>query len=63
MLANYSADPNCVASATTPTNDHVLNNTISKSDGETNHSPFTDEDGNAYTGYQVGIGVTGDGDQ
>ena len=62
VLANYSSDPNCVASATTPTNDHVHNNTISKGDGETNHSPFDDEDGNSYTGYQVGIGVTGDND-
>jgi len=62
VLANYSADPSCDASATTPTDDRALNNTISKSDGETNHSPFTDQDGNAYTGYQVGIGITGNGD-
>lgn len=62
VLANYSADPNCDASATAPTDDRVLNNTISKTDGETNHSPFTDENGNAYTGYQVGIGITGNGD-
>jgi hypothetical protein len=42
VLANYSADLNCVASATTPTDDRALYNTISKNDGETNHSPFTD---------------------
>jgi hypothetical protein len=63
VLANYTADPQCVASATTPTNNHVHNNTISKGDGETNHSPFADEAGNNYTGYQVGIGVTGDKDE
>jgi hypothetical protein len=52
----------CTASTTTPTNNHVHNNTISKSDGETNHSPFSDENNNSYTGYQVGIGVTGNND-
>jgi hypothetical protein len=62
VLADYSADPNCVAAATTPTDNTVHGNTISKSDGETNQSPFTDENGNSYTGYQVGIGITGDGD-
>ena len=63
VLANYSADPNCVASATTVTNDTVKNNTISKNDGLTNQSPFTDWQNTAYTGYQVGIGDTGNGDQ
>lgn len=63
VLANYSADPDCVASATTPTDNRVHGNTITKSDGETNQSPFTDQAGNDYTGYQVGIGVTGDGDR
>ncbi len=63
VLANYSADPDCVASSTTPTDNRVHGNTISKSDGETNNSPFTDEAGNDYTGYQVGIGVTGNGDR
>jgi hypothetical protein len=63
VLGNYSGDPSCVASATTPTNNRVSNNSISKSDGETNQSPFSDEAGNDYTGYQVGIGVTGDGDR
>ena len=62
MLANYSDDPNCVASATTATNDTVKNNTIAKSDGETNQSPFTDQAEQRLHGYQVGIGDTGDGD-
>ncbi len=62
VLGNYSADPNCVASATTVTNDTVKNNTISKNDGLTNQSPFTDWQNTAYTGYQVGIGDTGNGD-
>jgi hypothetical protein len=62
VLANYTPDPNCVASATTPTNDDVHGNVIAKNDGVTNHSPFTDEHGNAYTGYQVGVADTGDKD-
>ncbi len=62
VLSNYSDDPNCVASATTPTNDTVKNNMITKDDGETNQSPFSDEAGTSYTGYQVGIGDTGNGD-
>ena len=63
VLANYTSDPNCVASATSPTNNEVHDNTITKNDGETNHSPFTDQSGNNYTGYQVGVGDTGDNDQ
>lgn len=63
VLANYTADPNCVASATSPTNNQVHDNVISKDDGVTNHSPFTDEYGNPYTGYQVGVGETGNNDQ
>lgn len=63
VLANYTADPNCVASATTPTNDQVHDNVIAKNDGITNHSPFTDENNNPYTGYQVGVADTGDNDQ
>jgi hypothetical protein len=56
-------NPACTSTATSPTNIEINNNTISKSDGETNHSPFTDQYNNAYTGYQVGISDTGDNDQ
>ena len=59
-LDNYTDD--CSASATTPTDNHVVNNTISKGDGETNHGAFTDWQNTAYTAYQVGIGDSGDGD-
>ena len=63
VLANYTPDPACAASAIAPTSNHVHDNTISKSDGDSNASPFTDMAGNDYTGYQVGIGVTGDRDE
>jgi hypothetical protein len=59
-LDNYTAD--CSASATTVTDNIVKNNTITKDDGETNQGPFTDWQNTAYTGYQVGIGDSGDGD-
>jgi hypothetical protein len=59
-LDNYSAD--CSTSTSTSTDNHVVNNTISKSDGLTNQGAFSDEAGNNYTAYQVGIGDTGDGD-
>ncbi|HVB05735.1 MAG TPA: hypothetical protein VNF07_05760 [Acidimicrobiales bacterium] len=62
VIGDYSADPNCVASATTPTDNEIHGNSIDKTDGETNHSPFTDAAGNAYTGYQVGIADTGNSD-
>ncbi|HUE28074.1 MAG TPA: hypothetical protein VMP89_14960, partial [Solirubrobacteraceae bacterium] len=45
------------------TNDDVHNNVIAKNDGVTNHSPFTDENGKPYTGYQVGVADTGNNDQ
>ncbi|HJQ73640.1 MAG TPA: hypothetical protein VJ814_02045 [Gaiellaceae bacterium] len=61
VLANYNAD--CTASATSATDNRVRSNTISKSDGQTNQSPTTDQANNSYPGYQVGIGVTGDGDR
>lgn len=63
VLANYTPDTNCVASATSPTNNQVHDNVIVKNDGETNNSPFNDEAGNPYTGYQVGIADTGNKDQ
>ncbi len=63
VLANYTPDPSCAASAATPTNNDVHGNVIVKDDGVTNHSPFTDENGNAYTGYQVGVADTGNHDR
>jgi hypothetical protein len=63
VLANYTPDPNCVASATSPTNNQVHDNVIAKNDGITNNSPFTDQFGNNYTGYQVGVADTGNNDQ
>jgi hypothetical protein len=57
---NFNAG--CTASTTSPTNVQMHDNVISKNDGETNHSPFTDQFNNAYTGYQVGIADTGSGD-
>jgi hypothetical protein len=59
-LAEY--DPTCSTAPSSPTNNQVNNNTIVKNDGETNHGAFSDEAGNPYTAYQVGIGVTGNGD-
>ena len=63
VLADYTADPNCVASATTATNNEANGNVIAKNDGVTNHSPFTDQQGAAYGGYQVGVADTGNHDQ
>ena len=54
---NFSAD--CSTGATSPTNNQVINNYISKSDGETNSAPTSDVNGNAYSAYQVGIADTG----
>jgi hypothetical protein len=59
VLANYTPDTNWVASATSPTHNQVYGNVIAKNDGITNHSPFTDENSNSYTGYQVGVADNG----
>ena len=53
----------CTASATSPTDVQVSNNLVMKTNGETNASPFQDQNGNSYTGYQVGIADAGDSDQ
>jgi hypothetical protein len=58
---NY--DPTCTTAPSNQTNNQVHDNTIVKNDGVTNNSPFTDEFGRAYTGYQVGVGNTGNNDQ
>jgi hypothetical protein len=63
VLADYTADPSCVASATTPTNNDASDNVVAKNDGITNHSPFTDENNTPYTGYQVGVADTGNSDR
>jgi hypothetical protein len=55
-------DPTCSTAPNTRTDNQVNDNSITKDDGETNHSPFTDEAGRAYTGYQVGVADTGNGD-
>lgn len=60
-LAEY--DPTCSTAPSSRTGNEVHQNTISKTDGETDHSPFTDQFGSSYTGYQVGIADTGNGDQ
>jgi hypothetical protein len=53
----------CTISTTSPTNIEINGNTIGKSDGETNHSGFFDQNGNFYAGYQAGIADTGVNDQ
>ncbi len=53
----------CTASATTATNAQVHDNVIAKNDGITNVSPYTDQAGNTYAGYQVGVADMGDNDQ
>lgn len=59
-LAEY--DPTCSTAPSSRTGNKVHNNDITKSDGETSHSGFTSENDNSYTGYQVGIADTGNGD-
>jgi hypothetical protein len=39
----------------TPVYEQVLNNRIVKDDGVTNHTPYGDQYGNTYAGYQTGI--------
>ena len=56
-------DPTCSTAPATPTQNEVQGNVISKNDGESNRSPFTDEFGNSYVGYQVGVADTGNQDQ
>lgn len=60
-VADY--DPTCSTAPSTQTNNQVHDNVIVKNDGVTNHSPFTAENGESYTGYQVGVADTGNGDQ
>jgi hypothetical protein len=56
-MNNYSADPNCVAPATTPTKDRAYNNKISNS-AVTNVSGF-----GGGQGYQAGVADVGNLDQ
>ncbi|HLH65902.1 MAG TPA: right-handed parallel beta-helix repeat-containing protein [Solirubrobacteraceae bacterium] len=55
-------DPTCSQAPSSPTDTRVVANEVVKSDGETNQSPFTAQDGSSYTAYQVGIADTGNGD-
>jgi len=61
VFSNF--DPTCATAPSQQTNGQTHDNTVSKGDGETNHSPYTDENGNNYTGYQVGVADTGNNDQ
>ncbi len=63
----FNADPTCSFAPTTPTNNRVFNNTISKNDGVTDlaYTPAGSGStlvGDVFNGYQVGIADTGNGD-
>ena len=63
----FNADPTCSVSPTTPTNNLVFNNTISKNDGVTDEAYTPAGSGSAFAGdvfngYQVGVADTGSGD-
>jgi hypothetical protein len=63
-MNNYSAAPNCVAPATTPTKNQAYNNKVSNN-AVTNVSGFCDTTGNncGGRGYQAGIADVGNSDE
>ncbi|HZD64466.1 MAG TPA: hypothetical protein VE152_00035 [Acidimicrobiales bacterium] len=63
-VAVYVAEGNAMGKApNTPTDIHIDNNCISKTNGQTNMSGFTAENPHLqYTAYQVGIADSGNGD-
>lgn len=50
-----SSQPPPIPAAPMPTNNQIDHNAITKNDGKTNTTPFTDQFGNKYSGYQAGI--------